>query len=114
MARSRTPTCGQIHYGDRHSPFNVNIQAIWTSPEDGPELMEWSHGFADDLGKYSCGAYVNFLSRWSGQQIFGTERYRRLVDVKKAYDPDNIFRPGGLDLATDRTRFDLTTDGLQS
>ena len=83
-----------------------------------PELIEWSHGFADDLGKYFSGAYVNFLSEsgttGEGEQIFGTERYRRLVDVKKAYDPDNIFRTGGLDLATDRTRFDLTTDGLQS
>jgi hypothetical protein len=45
--------------------------------------------YADD------GVYVNFTgdpSAGAVQAGFGPEKYARLVEVKRAYDPENVFR----------------------
>jgi FAD/FMN-containing dehydrogenase len=47
-----------------------------------------------DLGPHVTGAYANFLSEATTEDvasIYPTETYRRLVAVKRRYDPDNLF-----------------------
>ena len=41
------------------------------------------------------GVYVNFVGDPSATALeagFGPEKYARLVEIKRAYDPDNVFR----------------------
>lgn len=47
-----------------------------------------------DIAASSNGAYVNFLSRATAQEIssaYPAATYKKLARVKKTYDPDNIF-----------------------
>jgi FAD/FMN-containing dehydrogenase len=42
-----------------------------------------------------AGVYVNFVADLSASALeagFGPERYARLVQIKRAYDPENVFR----------------------
>ena len=42
-----------------------------------------------------AGVYVNFVGDPTASAVeagFGAEKYARLVEVKGAYDPDNVFR----------------------
>ena len=91
-------------YPDRDSPFNMNIQAVWTHAEDEDGLRRWAQGFSEALSPYWSGAYTNFMSETGSApeaaRIFGPEKYARLVAAKREYDPDNVFA-GGLDLVSD-------------
>ena len=42
-----------------------------------------------------AGVYVNFTGDPSASAVqagFGPEKYARLVEIKRAYDPENVFR----------------------
>lgn len=90
-------------YPDRVSPLNMNIQAVWTNPEDEDDFKQWAQGFSRALSPYWSGAYTNFMSEagtvHEAMRIFGPEKYARLVAAKREYDPDNVFS-GGLDLVS--------------
>ncbi len=93
-------------YSDRTSPYNSNVQAVWTAAEDADECVSWATGFAAALAPYWAGAYTNFMSEAGSaaqvRRIFGEQKYRQLVAVKQRYDPDNVFASGGLDLTPAR------------
>jgi FAD/FMN-containing dehydrogenase len=42
----------------------------------------------------SPGRYVNDVAEAGedGRAIYGEEKYQRLVELKRAWDPDNVFR----------------------
>jgi FAD/FMN-containing dehydrogenase len=97
-------------YGQRGAAHNVNINAAWL-PEDpaGEEHVRWARECYAALEPFGTGrAYVNFLADEGQQRVraaYGEERYARLVALKRAHDPDNVFRlnqnidPRGLDSA---------------
>lgn len=84
-------------------PFGANIAADFEFTEEKPELVEWVRGFADALIPYQGGTYINFTSIQGDEeiarQVYGA-KYDRLAAVKRAYDPDNVFRRGLVDLST--------------
>ena len=82
-------------FAHRKSRIMANLAAIYGDPADRDRLEGWVSGFADRLRQDDHGAYVNFLG------IEGDERVRaaypgatwdRLVDIKRRYDPTNLFR----------------------
>jgi FAD/FMN-containing dehydrogenase len=97
-------------YGQRDAAHNVNINAVWL-PDDpaGDEHVRWARECYSALEPHATGrAYVNFLADEGQQRVraaYGEERYARLVALKRAHDPDNVFRlnqnidPRGLDSA---------------
>jgi hypothetical protein len=82
-------------FGDRSSPFIVNILGSWSNPAADSENISWVRNlFAKLRPSMTPGVYVNFMS--GDEEDRTTEAYRgrwdRLVAVKTHYDPGNFFR----------------------
>ncbi|BBH70207.1 FAD-linked oxidase [Actinoplanes sp. OR16] len=91
--------------GSHGLPWGANIGADWEFPDEKPELVAWAKGFADAMGPYQGGTYINFASVQGdievARQVYGGN-YDRLIAVKKDYDPANVFRRGLVDLSGGR------------
>lgn len=70
---------------------------VGVSPDaqDAPKISAWTKSYWDALHPYSAGgAYVNMMMEEGDERIRASYRdnYARLVEVKRKYDPDNLFR----------------------
>ena len=82
-------------FGDRSSPFIVNLLGNWSEPSDDATNIAWVRGlFAELRPSMTPGVYVNFMSGDEQDRVPEAyrERWDRLVDVKTHYDPNNFFR----------------------
>jgi FAD/FMN-containing dehydrogenase len=84
-------------FGDRSAPFHLSIDATWDAPEDDALNVEWAKSFWAAARPFSSGqVYFNFAGLLEeGDEAVRTSfgrNYERLVDVKTAYDPENLFR----------------------
>jgi FAD/FMN-containing dehydrogenase len=64
-------------------------------PANNEKTISWTKSYWDALHPYSAGgAYVNFMMDEGEERVKATygENYRRLVEIKNKYDPDNLFR----------------------
>jgi FAD/FMN-containing dehydrogenase len=64
-------------------------------PANNERTVSWTRRYFDALHPYSAGgAYVNFMMEEGQDRIRATYRgnYARLREVKRRYDPDNLFR----------------------
>ena len=77
-------------------PFVLNAVTGWH--DDGADVAErtrdWAREVIDVAADASTGrAYVNFLGDSdAARSSYGEETYARLVALKNAYDPTNVFR----------------------
>jgi FAD/FMN-containing dehydrogenase len=84
-------------FGDRSMPWMVSFDGIWTDAADDDANIAWSRGSWEALAPYAAGdrIYQNFpgLGEDPGlvRRSFGPT-WERLVEVKRRYDPDNVFR----------------------
>jgi FAD/FMN-containing dehydrogenase len=83
-------------FGHRQAKLMVNVAAMYERPEEGAEHEAWASSLTTALsGGASTAAYVGFLGD-EGEE--GTRRayppatLQRLAEVKRRYDPDNLFR----------------------
>ncbi len=86
---------GETAFGDRGSPFIVNLLGNWSDPSDDAANIAWVRAlFADLRPSMTPGVYVNFMSGDEQDRVPEAyrERWDRLVDVKTRYDPNNFFR----------------------
>ncbi len=70
---------------------------VGVSPDaqDAPKISAWAKSYWDAVHPYSAGgAYVNMMMDEGDERIRASYRdnYDRLVQVKRKYDPDNLFR----------------------
>jgi hypothetical protein len=83
-------------FGERSAPFLLNILASTFTSDGYDEAVSWAHGLYGGLASaLTGGAYVNFLSNEGPERVqaaYGQEKYDRLVRLKDAYDPTNLFR----------------------
>ena len=75
-------------------PFVLNAVTGWQDASAGETHREWARDAIGAAAEASTGrAYVNFLGdRDAGRTSYGSETYARLVALKTAYDPTNVFR----------------------
>jgi FAD/FMN-containing dehydrogenase len=96
---------GVTAFGNRHASHAITLDAVWRPGEDfGDRDTAWTREFFAALGRFREGVYVNFLGGDEDpdrvREAYGDPVYARLVEVKSAYDPDNVFhhnqniRPG--------------------
>jgi FAD/FMN-containing dehydrogenase len=96
--RARNEPVGGAAFGQREARWNVSALGIWDDPADDAANIAWVRRFADSLrpSSYSGAGYGNYAQADEPAEriraAFGPERYARLVQVKRRYDPDNAFR----------------------
>ncbi|MBL9050703.1 MAG: FAD-binding oxidoreductase [Tabrizicola sp.] len=83
-------------FGDRSMRWMLSLDAIWSSPDDDAANIDWVRGQWDEMQRHSTGRlYLNFPGLGEGDTLvrdaFGPGTYARLQEVKRRYDPQNIF-----------------------
>lgn len=75
----------------------IGVEANWKDPAQSDANIRWARDLVADLEPYaSDGSYANF-GGFQGdtdnpsRKIYGGN-YDRLVEIKRTYDPDNLFR----------------------
>jgi hypothetical protein len=85
---------GSTAFTERSMPFLLNAVTGWRDPDEGPAHADWARAAIDAASDASTGrAYVNFLGEpGAARSSYGDDTYARLVALKNAYDPRNVFR----------------------
>ncbi len=82
-------------FGDRTSPFILNLLANWLEPSGDAANVAWIRGIFNQLRPaMKPGVYINFMSGDEQDRVpeaYHT-RWDRIVAVKSHYDPGNFFR----------------------
>lgn len=78
-------------------PFMLSLDAIWSNASEDDANISWVRDVWHAMQPHSTGRmYLNFPGLGEGdnlvQNAFGAETYARLQQVKRKYDPDNVFR----------------------
>jgi hypothetical protein len=82
-------------FGDRSSPFILNLLANWSEPSADAVNVAWIRGIFNKLRPaMKPGVYINFMSGDEQDRVPEAyhERWDRIVAVKSHYDPNNFFR----------------------
>ena len=81
--------------GGRSPRYAVFIIGVCPAPEMFLPEREWVRTFWDNLNQHGLsGAYVNAITDAPDDRVrtaYGPEKYARLAQLKRTYDPDNIF-----------------------
>jgi FAD/FMN-containing dehydrogenase len=78
----------------RDCTYGMVLLAGWTDPANDAERISWLRGYHDALSPFTePGGYINFMQDDDYGKIRDNYRqnYERLVEVKRTYDPDNLF-----------------------
>jgi len=83
--------------GNRNAAYVLNVSASWEDPTQTDEQIAWARGCWSDMQQFSTGGVnVNFLTGEEGDErvraAYGAANYKRLVELKNKYDPQNMFR----------------------
>ncbi|HZH18985.1 MAG TPA: FAD-binding oxidoreductase [Geodermatophilus sp.] len=86
-------------FPNRAARFWLNIYGFWTDPADDAARIAFVRGMSADMEPFATGGqYVNFQGQepaghraFDPRTVFGPTKYQRLVDVKRRYDPENLF-----------------------
>ncbi len=81
-------------YGHRDARFVLNVHGRWGEATDDQKCIGWAREFFKASAPYaSGGAYVNFMTEEEGDRVAAAygSNYERLVQVKRRYDPENVF-----------------------
>jgi FAD/FMN-containing dehydrogenase len=84
-------------FAHRDRGLFVNVAAMYADAAESDTHFAWVKGLAGDLGKEegSSGGYVGFMGEEDEATIraaYPGATWDRLRDVKRRYDPDNLFR----------------------
>ena len=99
------PIDGAVHdvgphetpWGARGATWSMVIAGISPDPADAETVSRWAKDYWSDIHAFNRhgGAYVNFMAGDEGQDrvraAYGVN-YDALVEVKRKYDPTNLFR----------------------
>jgi FAD/FMN-containing dehydrogenase len=93
-AAARVPSDATA-FAHRHRRLMVNVAAVYASAEEDPEHRAWADAAAAVLRYGEDAAYVNFMGDESAERVraaYPGSTWDRLAEVKRQYDPENVFR----------------------
>jgi hypothetical protein len=82
-------------FGFRRPGFEYWIHSYWQDPAERESSHGWVRRFYQELQPFSTGAvYVNNLCGEGPERVKAAygQKYMRLAEIKRKYDPDNVFR----------------------
>src|SRR6266540_6613638 len=83
-------------FAGREAKFNATFINSWVDPSEDERKIEIARSFSSALGPWAIGGgYLNYASESAGDGMeteLGAQRFERLREVKRRYDPDNRFR----------------------
>ena len=82
-------------YVHRNTPFYISLLSLWEDPRHDDRNRRWIDEFHQDLAPFFNGrVYQNYvdleLEDWP--EAYYGENYPRLQQIKRLYDPQNLFR----------------------
>ncbi|EJG1280918.1 TPA: FAD-binding protein [Vibrio parahaemolyticus] len=89
------PDPESMAYSSRDANYVLNVHGRWDSAEDDQACIAWARDFFAKTKPYaSGGAYINFLTQDEAERTESAygPTYTRLQEVKKKFDPNNLFR----------------------
>jgi FAD binding domain/Berberine and berberine like len=82
-------------FAHRSSRIMVNVAAFYENMEERAAREAWVNHFAAALRQGEGGAYVGFLGEEGEERVreaYPESIWSRLVEIKRRYDPSNLFR----------------------
>jgi FAD/FMN-containing dehydrogenase len=82
-------------YAHRQRRLMVNVAAVYDSPEEDAAHRAWADDAVAALRRGEDAAYVNFLGDEGAERVraaYPGATWDRLAEVKRRYDPENVFR----------------------
>ena len=83
-------------FDHRDAEYNLAIIGRWLDPADAETNIAWARGLWEDMRPFARGTYVNYLGVGDTAErvkdAYSPEKYARLAALKRAYDPENVFR----------------------
>jgi len=83
-------------FAGREAKYNATFIATWEDAAEDERRIAAARGFSALLEPWATGGgYINYASESVGDGLeteYGAERFARLREVKRQYDPDNRFR----------------------
>ena len=82
-------------FNGRDAAFTFNINGNSETADGFDAEREWARGYWSALEPHHTSTYVNFLmdqGEEAVRQAYGPEKYDRLKELKRSYDPGNLFR----------------------
>ncbi|HTE45720.1 MAG TPA: BBE domain-containing protein, partial [Gemmatimonadaceae bacterium] len=84
-------------FDNRDAEFNLVIVSRWADPADAEKNVAWARATSEAARPFTNGrVYVNYIGAGEApdrvRAAFSKEKFARLVDVKRKYDPKNVFR----------------------
>jgi FAD/FMN-containing dehydrogenase len=80
---------------NRAAHFVMNAHARWRDKADDGACTAWARELSETAAPFAMGSvYVNFMPEDESDRVgsaYGAN-YRRLAEIKRRYDPDNLFR----------------------
>ena len=92
-------------WSNREAHFVMNAHTRWRDPAEDARCIAWARQLYDAAAPFATGSvYVNFMPEDEPGRVekaYG-RNYRRLAEIKRRYDPDNLFRMNQNIRPTDR------------
>jgi FAD/FMN-containing dehydrogenase len=85
-------------FGDRSMAWMTSFDAIWSDAADDEANIAWSRDGWELMAPWAAGdrIYLNFPGHGEDasliERAFGSANHRRLREIKRRYDPANLFR----------------------
>jgi FAD/FMN-containing dehydrogenase len=83
-------------YTGRDAAFWLAAEILWEDESLDSSCREWVRASLADVQPFAVtGRYVNDVADAGDdvvRSVYGDAKYEKLVDVKRAWDPDNVFR----------------------
>jgi FAD/FMN-containing dehydrogenase len=82
-------------FGHRQRRLVMNVAAVYAAPEEDAVHAAWAADAVEALRRGEDGAYVNFLGDEGAERVraaYPGSTWDRLAEIKRRYDPENVFR----------------------
>jgi len=93
-AMARVPSDATA-FSHRDAQVLIGFAAVGFDPSEYPAHLAWVESLYNAVRHHATGSYLNFLEDEGDSRIrqaYSAATYQRLAEVKRRYDPNNLFR----------------------